>query len=468
MSDAIERLWYPQAPERWTRRTWMAPLSLASAGFRAGVALRDALYRMGMVKPRRVSGLQVISVGNLNVGGAGKTPAVIYLARMLTKSGRRVAVLSRGYGRSSKRTLVFDDSLALPAVVDAGDEPLLIARSCPGVTVLVGADRVDLAEQARDRGMDVAILDDGMQHRRLARDVELVVVDEAAGFGNGQLMPRGPLREPLSALSRADLIWLRSAAQPNPSLVLPAGIPVVRTRYAPRDLKAPDGLFPALDALANRPVLALAGLARPGGFVRTLEQLGANVVQRRFFPDHHPFQPKELDEVLEAAKLGNLTIATTEKDAMRLPSGFPAYVVRLDVEVESGGEALAKAVGVPRDNAQLGGRSLGIHDPSQIDVVSAHPRTGEFCLVMLDTPEWRRAPDRVQQLQAKVQNYIHFALGGQLARLYPDSVGKPVRLQLNLNAEPEGELARVLDQLRAETGRKGVPFVVRVVPGRQS
>ena len=169
-STLVERVFYPAGPEPWTRRVLLAPLTGLSWGFGAGVWLRGALYDRGVLVPERIDGLRVISVGNLHVGGTGKTPAVLHLAQQLVAAGRRVGVLSRGYGRGSKAPCVFRGSEALPSVDEAGDEPLLIARRCPQVLLLVGADRCALARRARDEfHLDTVLLDDGFQHRRLAQ-----------------------------------------------------------------------------------------------------------------------------------------------------------------------------------------------------------------------------------------------------------------------------------------------------------
>lgn len=300
------------------------PLRLASAGFGAAVAVRSLL-----VRPRRVDGARVVSIGNLTVGGSGKTPVVIFLAELAARAGKKVAVLSRGYGRSSRAEVRFDAANLLPAA-EVGDEPRLIARRCPAATVWVGRDRTRLARQARDAGAELLLLDDGMQHRRLARDVDVVVVDAAAGFGNGRLLPAGPLREPLSQLSRASFVWLRQTGPFAPGLEQTLGA-------AKRVISRPvahvvDG------TIAGKQVVALAGLARPSAFTRTLASLGATVVAERFFPDHHVFTPAEL---AEARSLGAIVV-TTEKDAQRLQPGFPALVVRLDEELVSGGELLAE------------------------------------------------------------------------------------------------------------------------------
>jgi tetraacyldisaccharide 4'-kinase len=345
MSRWIESLWYPPEREAPLRQVALGPLLLASGSYRLAVAARGALYDRGILRAHRVQGARVISVGNLNVGGTGKTPAVIYLARRLARSGRKVAVLTRGYGRSSRASLCLNGQALLPPASEAGDEPLLIARSCPGVPVLVGADRVALAQRAREElGAEVLLLDDGMQHRRLARDLDIVVVDARAGFGNGHLLPRGPLREPMAALRRAGLIWLR--VDSGRAVEELRGAPVVEVRHRVRELLDPAGSVKPPDALRGAPVLALAGLARPSGFLRTLEELGARVAESRLFPDHYPFSSAELAAVCSRSSSAGLPIVTTEKDWVRLPPGFPAWVVRLEVEIVRGGELLAAQLGL--------------------------------------------------------------------------------------------------------------------------
>lgn len=347
----VERLFYPAAPESWTRRALLSPVSVLAWGYGAGVRLRGALYDSNLVQGERVEGLRVISVGNLNVGGTGKTPAVLYLAETLIRAGRKVGILTRGYGRSAKEPLTFTGAEPLPSVENAGDEPLLLARRCPQARLLVGADRRALARRARDDfGLDVVLLDDGFQHRKLARDEDIVVVDEAAGFGNGRMLPRGPLREPLEALRRATLFWIRTATTPVP--LPPLTAPQVRTRYGPTAWVDPEGAKHPTETLAGAPVLALAGLARPGGFLRTLRQLGTDVRDAALFADHHHFTARELKDVETRAEKLGARIVTTEKDAVRLPEGFPAWKVQLGVEVLEGESHLHRALGLeggPRD-----------------------------------------------------------------------------------------------------------------------
>jgi tetraacyldisaccharide 4'-kinase len=343
-SEWLEEIWYPDGRESRLRRAALAPLNAAALLFRASVACRNAAYSHGWVKPFRIDGASVISVGNLNVGGAGKTPAVIYLARLCAAQGRRVAVLSRGYGRSRRGALLVSGA-ENSSPQESGDEPLLIARRCDAAVVLVGDDRVGLARRAcRDYGSNLLILDDGMQYRRLHKDLEIVVVDESVGFGNGRLLPRGPLREPPASLGRAHLVWIRAGPR---RAFDPLGRPAVRAHYAPSAAFSPSGDRELPTVIRDRRTYAFAGIARPRGFVRTLQQLSANLVGTRFFPDHHLFTKVELDGLIRDAKAANAEmLITTEKDRVRLPPDFPAWTIRLDVEILEGSDALSRRLAV--------------------------------------------------------------------------------------------------------------------------
>jgi tetraacyldisaccharide 4'-kinase len=324
----LEDMWWHE--EAGAHPALLAPLAAAECIYRAGSAARAALYRSGLVHQLRAAA-PVISIGNLAVGGAGKTPVTIEIAGRLRTLGRRVAVLSRGYGaRRSDARVVSDGENVLLPVTDAGDEPLLIARRLPGVAVLCGPRRVELARRAvADLGADAIVLDDGFQHRALLRDLDVVVVDASNPSGNGRLLPRGPNREPWSAVGRAHLAWLSRTDQATPGvlgavrarLLEATGKPPIESRYAVEDvLDAQLGRSYGAGALDGRRVLLVCGLARPEGFRRTLAALGAEVVEERVFRDHHAFSEEEIEEALRAAgAVGCDALATTEKDAVRIP-----------------------------------------------------------------------------------------------------------------------------------------------------
>jgi tetraacyldisaccharide 4'-kinase len=267
----------------------------------------------------------------LTLGGTGKTPTVELVARWLVAEGRRVVIVSRGYGRrvDAAVELVSDGGPPRLSAERAGDEPLLLARRLPGVGVVVGADRLEAGRWAvRHLRADVILLDDGFQQRRLRKDVEIVCLDARAPWGRGGLFPRGTLREPPSALSRAHLVVLTgSGAEPDPGGLCTevrrrAGpVPCLAADYAVEgleDLGSGAG-HPGID-LTGRAVLAFAGIAAPERFAETLAAQGALVRELIAFPDHHAYESRDLEVVVGRGRaLGADLLVTTEKDAVRLP-----------------------------------------------------------------------------------------------------------------------------------------------------
>ena len=294
-SDWLQRQWYEPKPP-----FGMVPLSVL---FQGAVALRRLAYAKKGKKVERLP-VPVIVVGNLTVGGTGKTPLTIWLVEFLTQCGYRPGVVSRGYGGAK-----LDKPLAVHAdsdPSDAGDEPVLIARrtGCP-VTVFPGraeAGRVLLAETA----CDILIADDGLQHYGLARDVEICVVDGERRFGNGQCLPAGPLREPVERLNGVDLVVCRGAARENEfPLTLSLGDAV---NLSDASLHRPLDHF-----VGTRPLYAMAGIGHPGRFFADLRQAGLSF-EERVFPDHYRFTPEDL-------KFGDqATVLMTEKDAVKCRS----------------------------------------------------------------------------------------------------------------------------------------------------
>lgn len=329
----LEQLWYGRSP---VASALSLPLAIPAALFGAGARIRAALYDRGTFTAHRVEGVKVISVGNLSVGGAGKTPAVIFLAQLLRARGVPVAVLSRGYGRLHRGALAVTPE---SSAEDAGDEPLLIHLRA-NVPVFVGADRVETAHWAKSEGARVLLLDDGMQHRRLARDVDILVLDGSVGFGNGRLLPAGPLREPPSAARRATLLWLRTN---DPNASAPSGLehlPLVRVAHRPDAWLGADGAAQGIEALKGQRLFAFAGLARPTPFFDSLRSLGATVCATRAYPDHHFFSDGELASLEAHARAERALLVTTEKDRMRLPKDAKVTVLTQKVELLSGQEHL--------------------------------------------------------------------------------------------------------------------------------
>jgi len=268
-------------------------------------------------------GLPVICVGNLTVGGTGKTPVVTYLTERLVRDGKAVHVLSRGYGGSVKGPHRVDPRKDSAAMV--GDEPLLLAPFAP---VWIGADRVQTAKAAKEAGAEILLMDDGFQNPDLAKDLSIIVIDAATGFGNGRIMPAGPLREPIKAgLSRASHIILigdmAQRAQFDRSALPP--IPITEAEIVP--------LRTGMDWAGLR-CLAFAGIGRPEKFFATLQSLGAELVATHSFADHAPYPPALFQRLKREASQAGAQLVTTEKDAVRLPAEARGDVLALPVRLE--------------------------------------------------------------------------------------------------------------------------------------
>ena len=323
------------------RRIALAPLLPFSWLYGLGATCHRTVYRRGIRRAVKLP-CRVVSVGNLGVGGSGKTPTAAWLAAALHGRGHRVALASRGYGRrGGDDVLVVSDGRFVRARAErAGDEPLLLAVHAPGVPVLVGRDRALAGWRALSAfGAEVLVLDDGFQHHRLHRDLDLVMFDGATGFGRGGCLPHGPLREPAGALRMADALGvvdgpLAERDEERASRLAPEAFRF-RARRRPRVLRGLSGdgrSDPA--SLAERSVGLLSGLGRPGGLRRTVEALGARVVAQRSFGDHHRYRPSDLAGLSDEAPLW----VTSEKDALKIPAswarGADIRVLTISLEVD--------------------------------------------------------------------------------------------------------------------------------------
>lgn len=306
-------------------------LSCLSLPYAGAMILRNRLYDLGLKRTHTVPA-KVVSVGNLTLGGTGKTPAVEWLARFCREEDAQVAILSRGYGAGAGRN----------------DEALVLEENLPDVPHLQAADRVALAHTAAEElESEVLILDDGFQHRRLRRDLDVVLLDSTNPWGYGHVFPRGLLREPRSGLKRADAVMLTRCDQASAEAVaalrkdaerLAPGKPILETRHAPQGLVNSDGMSLATDKLQGKPVAALCGLGNPQAFVSTVKSLGAEVVAERFFPDHHPYSKADVDGLAAwAATLpADACIVTSQKDLVKLRVArlgrTPVWAVRIALE----------------------------------------------------------------------------------------------------------------------------------------
>jgi tetraacyldisaccharide 4'-kinase len=310
---------------------WWTEHSAAAAVLAPLGACYGAIAARNMARPGRKAPVPVICVGNFTLGGAGKTPTAIALARLLLESGHRPFFLSRGYGGRAAGPVRIDPlprepgsgSIYPPRPVgdgregDVGDEPLLLAQVAPTV---VARDRPAGVKAATAGGADAIIMDDGLQNPSVGKDLAIAVVDGRRGIGNGRTFPAGPLRAPLEAqLDHVDVVLVVGSAGRAAERAIDAaqsrGVPVFHGDLHP----APD----AVAALAGKPVLAFAGIADPDKFFATLEAHGIPAAIRKPFPDHHRYAADEISTLVECARRNGLTPVTTEKDLARL-SGDPA------------------------------------------------------------------------------------------------------------------------------------------------
>jgi tetraacyldisaccharide 4'-kinase len=318
-------------------------LSVAALPYGLAVRVRNLLFDRGWLAVRKAA-VPVVSVGNLTAGGTGKTPCVEYVAAFYRARELRVAVLSRGYGSTS----------------GPNDEALVLEENLPDVPHLQGADRAALAEAAvEELESEVLVLDDGFQHRRLARDLDLVLIDATRPWGFGRLLPRGLLREPVSGLRRAGAVVLTRCDQVAPEererirarvrLTAPS-VPVAESSHRAVELQNSERTVAPLERLRQGPVAAFCGLGNPDAFRRTLTDLGADLCAFRTYPDHHAFTRDDVERlrVWAAGLPAGCAVVTTQKDLvkLRLPglADRPLWALRVRLEVGPGREELERAL----------------------------------------------------------------------------------------------------------------------------
>ena len=295
--------------------------------FGLGVRLRNRAYDREWMTVTRIS-VPVISVGNISVGGTGKTPVVEFLARHFLDMKKKTAVVTRGYKRETKGQLVISDGAGnVVSVRDGGDEPVQMALKFPSLIVVADTRRVEGCNAAVERlGAEIILLDDGFQHRACARDLDIVLLDAQVGLQGQELLPAGRLREPPEHLARADLILLTRCEDTGRAKNLATLVsrhsdaPVILTRFRPvlvRDARTGEDV-PSV-ALTGRPVVAFCGIGNPASFRTTLESLAVETELLVEFADHHPYTTSDIDRLLQRLeKAESATLITTEKDITRL------------------------------------------------------------------------------------------------------------------------------------------------------
>lgn len=329
----------------------MNALSPFGWAYAAGAGLRNALYDRGWLAAQDL-GAPAISIGNITAGGTGKTPTVALVAEMLIENGERVCILTRGYGRRdpAKRVVVSDGSAILADAETGGDEPVELARRLGGKAVIIAdRDRVAAAKFARDKfGVTCFVLDDGFQHRRAARDLDIVCIDATDPFGGGELLPAGRLRESPANLRRADAVIITKAEAAADLAKLEQEI----KRFAPETtiFRAESGIsgFTELAAFLAReadqtnrnlpgPAFAFCGLGNPQHFFKTLKEAEVEIAGRKAYRDHQRYTETEAERLDQAAKgAGAAAFVTTAKDAVKLQGlsfGLPCFVAQLAVRV---------------------------------------------------------------------------------------------------------------------------------------
>ena len=346
-ASRLERIWYPSAG---SVAVPPAPLRVAAALYSLAARARAGAYDRGLIKARNLP-IPCISVGNLSVGGTGKTPLVAWLIDELTVLGARPAVVSRGYGGSARGPERVTTAGDCQTARRFGDEPALLAARYPDVPVVVGRDRHAAGLLAVSfAGVTAVVADDAFQHRRLARDVDIVVLDASRGLGNGCQLPAGPLRESPASLARAGFVVLNRVGAAADLEGLRRTVAKLSPRAA---IAAADLVFSGWrDGRTGAPVelpggavvYAFSGIANPGSFHRTLESLGMSIRGGEIFRDHHAYGAGEIERLQRAAAAsGAVAAVTTAKDAVRIPSwsgAVPLYRAEVKLAMISGHETL--------------------------------------------------------------------------------------------------------------------------------
>jgi len=311
-------------------------LSAASLPYSAAIRVRNFLYDKKVLKSRHAQAV-VISIGNITAGGTGKTPLVIWLYNFLRGKNINPAILTRGYKTGTRNIQT--------------DEPALLAANCPDAKIIVNPDRLMGAKTAVNTfGSKLLILDDGFQHRRLGRDLDIITIDATEPFGYGKILPAGLLREPLSCLKRADAVVITHCENiadekiekiENTIRKIKHDITIARSIHQPTSIHYKDGSKQPAEKLQNKKVYAFCGIANPESFVRLIESLGAKLTGTRFFNDHHLYSSSDLDQIYKTAEsLNSEIILTTEKNwtkiaGLEMTARLPLAYIKIQIQFTS-------------------------------------------------------------------------------------------------------------------------------------
>lgn len=333
MNETAYRRIVSGAAVGWKPAAVRGLLRVLSVPYSAAVRLRNRLYEWKIL-PAHSAEAVVVSIGNLTTGGTGKTPLVIWLANTLTRKGLRCAVLTRGYKTRA-------GSLS--------DEPALLAKACEGAAVVVNPDRIAGAQKAIEQNQaQVLILDDGFQHRRLKRDLDILAIDATCPFGYGKILPAGLLREPIGSIRRADAVIITRFDQASEERIARLEveirryrpeIPIVRAVHRHTEARTFHTQSMTIEELSGKKVFVFCGIGNPGAFLKGVEALGCRVAGKLVFDDHHVYTPEDLETIFEQAqKPGAEVILTTEKDwvkaALLVPSKSEIPLLYLTMELE--------------------------------------------------------------------------------------------------------------------------------------
>ncbi|MCG9126765.1 tetraacyldisaccharide 4'-kinase [Candidatus Poribacteria bacterium] len=326
------------------------------------IYIRNLCYDLGISKQTQLP-CTVISIGNIVVGGTGKTPATATIANLLHKKGYKVVILLRGYGRSSseKISIVSDGEKCLCSRIESGDEAYLLAHQLNGIPIIVGKNRFDTGKIAYDHfNCDIILLDDGYQHRKLTRDIDILTIDATQPFGTGTLLPIGTLREPISSLKRASIILLTRTDSPhkpiedlkneikryipNSSILDSIHHPTSLYELGNHNWKNDESQTIPLKELEDKRILAVCGIGNPDAFKSTIQSLNPESIQLIPFPDHHIYSDSDIEKIVQKSKQVNAQwVVTTQKDEDKLATlsqHIPVFVLSIELIFTDGKEVL--------------------------------------------------------------------------------------------------------------------------------